>query len=65
VSPTATLDEQDAANAALLVAAPRMAEALRAILAWGREHLSPVHNPDAHPLLVEAHEALTQAGVKP
>lgn len=36
-------------------------KALHDLLNWGRDHISPVHNPDAHTLLVAAHEAIAKA----
>lgn len=35
--------------------------ALEGLLDWGRDNLSPVHNSDAHPLLVAAHNAIAKA----
>ena len=49
------------ANAVLISAAPELLEALTALLNWGRGHLSPVHNPEAHTLLVAAHKAINKA----
>jgi len=50
--------EQDAL---LIAAAPELLDALTALLNWGRDHLSPVHNPEAHTLLVAAHNAINKA----
>lgn len=51
------------ANAKLIAAAPELLAALLALLNWGRANLSPLHNPDAHPLLLAAHDAVAKAGV--
>ena len=34
--------------------------ALRGLLDWGRDHLSPLHDPEAHTLLGAAHNALAK-----
>ena len=49
------------ANALVIAAAPELLDALTALLNWGRDHLSPVHNPEAHTLLVAAHNAINKA----
>lgn len=49
------------ANALLIAAAPELLDALTGLLNWGRDHLSPVHNPEAHELLVAAHNAIAKA----
>lgn len=48
-------------NALLIAAAPELLEALNNLLNWGRDHLSPVHNPEAHDLLIAAHNAIAKA----
>ena len=35
--------------------------ALNGLLNWGRDRISPVHNPEAHALLVAAHNAIAKA----
>jgi hypothetical protein len=32
--------------------------ALRGLVEWGREHISPVHDPEGHTALVSAYETL-------
>jgi hypothetical protein len=34
--------------------------ACEGLLNWGRDHLSPVHDPEAHKLLVAAHNAIAK-----
>ena len=53
--------EEECANARLIAASPEIFSALKALLDWGREHLSPVHDPEAHALLVNAHQAIANA----
>lgn len=55
------LDNEQEANARLIAAAPELLAALELLLAWGRDNLSPVHNPGCHPLLLAAHEAIAKA----
>jgi hypothetical protein len=49
------------ANAVLMAAAPELLAALDGLLEWGRDNLSPVHNPGAHELLVAAYNAIAKA----
>lgn len=46
------------ANAKLFQGSPRLLTASKALLDWGREHVSPLYNPEAHSMLVELHTAL-------
>lgn len=52
---------QDEANARLIAAAPELLDALSNLLNWGRDHLSPVHEPETLPLLIAAHNAIAKA----
>lgn len=54
-------DGQDKANALLIAAAPELLDALTGLLEWGRDHLSPVHEPEAHTLLVASYNAIAKA----
>jgi hypothetical protein len=48
-------------NGDLIATAPELLVVLQSLLDWGRDHLSPVHDPEAHALLVKAHQAIAKA----
>lgn len=54
------LDDEDRANARLMVAAPDLAKALRALTDWAREHTGPRDANSPHELLVNAVAALAK-----
>ena len=51
------------ANARLIAAAPELLEALEALLTWGQNWVSPIADPAAHLLLIEAHNAIAKATI--
>lgn len=53
--------ERDIPNFQLMAAAPELLDALNNLLNWGRDHISPVHNPEAHTMLIAAHNAINKA----
>jgi len=45
----------------LIASAPKLLKACKDLLNWGRDHISPVHNPEALVLLINAHAAIVKA----